>query len=92
MSYLRDPGIGCSERHSSGKDSLACQESSGGSRRFLESSSNLLLSSIIKNPLGWVEDSFSAYLDGLTKEERKDRVDRENRKQVIYLKMRNVCY
>ncbi|OJJ89255.1 putative Patatin family phospholipase [Aspergillus glaucus CBS 516.65] len=87
MSYLRDPGVGCSERHRNDKDSLACSGPSVSSR--LGSSSNLLLSSIIINPLGWVEDSFNAYRDGLSKEERKDRMDRENRKQVIYLKMRN---
>lgn len=90
MSYLRDPGVGCSERHRNDKDSLACSGPSVSSRRFPGSSSNLSLSSIIINPLGWVEDSFNAYRDGLSKEERKDRMDRENRKQVIYLKMRNV--
>lgn len=90
MSYLSDPGIGCSERHSNCKDALACSGPSGSSRRSLGSSSNLSLSSITKNPLGWVEDSFNAYRDGLSKEERKERVDRENRKQVVYLKMRNV--
>lgn len=90
MSYFRDPGIGCLERHRNDKDALACSGPSISSRRFFESNSNLSLSSIIRNQLGWVEDRFKTYRDGLSKEERKDQMDRENRKQVLYLNMRNV--
>lgn len=48
------------------------------------------LSSIVKASWEWAEDSYNSYWDGLTREERKERMDREDRKQVLYVRMRNV--
>lgn len=48
------------------------------------------LSSIVKASWEWAEDSYNSYRDGLTKEERKERMDREDRKQVLYVRMCNV--
>lgn len=50
------------------------------------------LSSIVKNSLTWAENGFSTYRDGLSKEQRKARIEREDRRQILYLRMRNVGY
>lgn len=48
------------------------------------------LSSIVRGSFTKVGDVFEGYRDGLSQEEREEKQRTENRKQVLYLKMRNV--
>lgn len=55
------------------------------------------VSSIIRNSLSWAGDALYAYRDGLSRDERRKKMDIEDRKQILYLRMRNVsatifCY
>lgn len=40
----------------------------------------------------WAGDTLNIYRDGLSKEEREKKVRSDDRKQLLYLKMRNVSY
>ncbi|KAJ5096020.1 hypothetical protein NUU61_005376 [Penicillium alfredii] len=47
------------------------------------------VSSIVKDSWNWAGDTLHTYRDGLTTEQRKQRADIEDRKQVLYLRMKN---
>lgn len=48
------------------------------------------VSSIVKTSLSWAGDAILSYWDGSTKEERRKKMDFEDRKRILYLRMRNV--
>lgn len=48
------------------------------------------LSSFLRDSVSWAGDAFSTYWDGLSKEERERRIRLDERRQIAYLKMRNV--
>lgn len=48
------------------------------------------VSSIVRDSWNWAGETIHTYRDGLSAEERKQRADREDRKQVLYLKIKNV--
>lgn len=48
------------------------------------------LSSLVKDGVSWAGDRLNTYRDGLSREEREEKLRRDNRKQLLYLKMRNV--
>ncbi|GFF24831.1 putative patatin family phospholipase [Aspergillus lentulus] len=47
------------------------------------------LPSVVRNSLSWAGDTLNAYRDGASREQRKALTDIEDRKQVLYLRMRN---
>lgn len=48
------------------------------------------VSSIVRDSLSWAVDALYAYRDGLSRDERKKQVEIEERKKILYLRMRNV--
>ena len=48
------------------------------------------VSSIVKDSWNWAGDTLSSYRDGLSAEQRKQQAEIEDRKQVLYLKIKNV--
>ncbi|RHZ62782.1 putative Patatin family phospholipase [Aspergillus thermomutatus] len=45
--------------------------------------------SVVRNSLSWAGDTLNAYRDGASREQRKALTDTEDRKQVLYLRIRN---
>lgn len=50
------------------------------------------VSTLVKDSLNWAGDTLSTYRDGLTPDQRKQRAQVEDRKQVLYLKIKNVSW
>mgnify|MGYP006919977409 CR=1 FL=1 len=48
------------------------------------------VSSLVKDSWNWAGDTLHTYRDGLSKEQRKQRADIEDRKQVLYMKIKKV--
>lgn len=48
------------------------------------------VSTLVKDSFSWAGDTLNSYRDGLTPEQRKQRAQAEDRKQVLYLKIKNV--
>lgn len=48
------------------------------------------VSSIVRDSWNWAGETLHTYRDGLSAEQRKQKADREDRKQVLYLKIKNV--
>jgi hypothetical protein len=48
------------------------------------------VSSLVRDSWNWAGDTLHTYRDGLSAEQRKQRADIEDRKQVLYLKIKNV--
>ncbi|CAG8027857.1 unnamed protein product [Penicillium olsonii] len=47
------------------------------------------VSSLVKDSWDWAGDTFHTYRDGLTKEQRHAKAEIEDRKQILYLRMKN---
>jgi hypothetical protein len=98
MAILHDPPIVRPYCHGKSKhapkQSSAKKEALGnGQRRFLPKSMSLpSLSSVIKSSLTWAGDTwYNAHQDDSSKVEKGGHTDRDDRKKVLYLRMRNVC-
>lgn len=48
------------------------------------------VASLVKDSWSWAGDIINTYRDGLTKEQRQARTKIEDRKQILYLRMKNV--
>jgi len=48
------------------------------------------VSSLVRDSWNWAGDTIHTYRDGLSADQRKQRADIEDRKQVLYLKIKNV--
>ena len=92
FSDAKDGRLQCHNTGWSGADLIPPQRSPVKRHSLLKSISIPSLSSIVKNSLSRAEDGFNTYRDGLSKEERKARTEREDRRQILYLRMRNVSY
>lgn len=70
------------------------KEASGTQFRFLSRAVSLpSLSSVIKSSLTWAGDTlYSVNQDGFSKVDKDGHTTTDDRKQVLYLKMRNVCW
>jgi TAG lipase / steryl ester hydrolase / phospholipase A2 / LPA acyltransferase len=85
MSVLRDSTI-ASQCHDSEHTALPPPP-----RRPLRKAISVpAVSSIVRDSWNWAGKTIHTYRDGLSAEERKNRADREDRKQVLYLKIKNV--
>jgi TAG lipase/steryl ester hydrolase/phospholipase A2/LPA acyltransferase len=91
---LRDPAAIHSQLHR--KKSLQqidrCQQDAprSSSSRLNKRASFAAFSSVVRDTVSWAGDTLNAYRDGLSKEEREKKVRDDDRKQLLYLKMRNV--
>ncbi|KAE8352611.1 acyl transferase/acyl hydrolase/lysophospholipase [Aspergillus coremiiformis] len=94
MAILHDPPIlrpHCLTKSKHVRKPSSIKEASGTQRRFLPRSGSLLsLSSVIKSSLAWAGDTwYNVNQDGSSKVEKGGQTFVEDRKQVLYLKMRN---
>ncbi|RAL15975.1 putative Patatin family phospholipase [Aspergillus homomorphus CBS 101889] len=93
MSILHDPTVvrtQCNSKSKRRPTEAATRDAAGGSRRSLFKSISVpSLSSFVKSSLLWAGDTLNYQIDGLTAEQRKSRIDMQDRKQVLYLKKRN---
>src|SRR3954469_17661409 len=48
------------------------------------------VSSLVKDSWNWAGDTLHTYRDGLNKEQRKRKAEIEDRKQILYMHMKNV--
>jgi hypothetical protein len=48
------------------------------------------VSSIVKDSWNWAGETLHTYRDGLSAEQRREKADIEDRKQILYLKIKNV--
>lgn len=48
------------------------------------------VASLVKDSWSWAGDTINTHRDGLTKEQRQARTKIEDRKQILYLRMKNV--
>lgn len=92
MSLLQDPTIIHSRFHR--KNTVQTQTSSSpessrpGSLR--KRAAVATLSSFVRDSVTWAGDVLNSYRDGLSKEEREKKMHVDERKQILYLRMRNV--
>ncbi|KAJ5446355.1 Acyl transferase/acyl hydrolase/lysophospholipase [Penicillium cf. griseofulvum] len=87
MSVLGDPTIvQCHHGHKHSQEHPISQPSPPRPRKAISIPS---VSSLVKDSWNWAGDTLHTYRDGLSKEQRKQRVDIEDRKQVLYLKIKN---
>lgn len=59
------------------------------SSRLLKRASLANFSSLVKDTVSWAGDRLNTYRDGLLKEEREEKLRKDNRKRLLYTKMRN---
>lgn len=94
MTTFRDPTSVHAQIHK--KKSLQLDRSRNAengatkSSRLAKRASIAGFSLLVKDGVSWAGDRLNTYRDGLSREEREEKVRRENRKQLLYLKMRNV--
>lgn len=94
MTTFRDPTSVHAQIHK--KKSLQLDRSRNAeigaakSSRLAKSASIAGFSSLVRGGVSWAGDRLNTYRDGLTREEREEKLRRDNRKQLLYLKMRNV--
>lgn len=89
MSVLGDPTIvQCHHGRKHSQEHPLSQPSPP--RRLRKTISIPVVSSLVRDSWNWAGDTLHTYRDGLSKEERKQRADIEDRKQVLYLKIKNV--
>lgn len=94
MTTFRDPTSVHAQIHK--KKSLRLDQSRNAengaakSSRLAKRASIAGFSSLVKDGVSWAGDRLNTYRDGLSREEREEKVRRENRKQLLYLKMQNV--
>ncbi|PYH47349.1 putative Patatin family phospholipase [Aspergillus saccharolyticus JOP 1030-1] len=93
MSIIHDPTVvrtQCNSKSRRRPTPDAIRDTAARSRRsLLKSLSVPSLSSVVKSSLTWAGDTWNYRRDGSCAEQRQESSDREDRKQVLYLKMRN---
>ena len=91
MSLLQNTALlhGLSLNHA---DTLQLDELGGKQQASLRSKSSIAnLIQFVRRPVENVGEAFEYWLDGYTREERIQNRQLEDRKQILYLKLRNVC-
>ena len=89
MSMLGDSTIVHSQCHSRDTDSLV-SFASPPSRSLRKTISIPAVSSLVKDSWTWAGETLHTYRDGLSAEQRRQKAEIEDRKQVLYLKIKNV--
>lgn len=88
MSVLGDPTI--VQCHHGRKPSAEHVSSQPPPRSLRKAISFPAVSSLVRDSWNWAGDTLHTYRDGLSKEQRKQKADSEDRKQVLYLRIKNV--
>lgn len=89
MSMLGDSTIVHSQCHNPDSESLVSFASPP--RRSLRKAISIpAVSSIVKDSWNWAGETLHTYRDGLSVEQRRQIAEIEDRKQVLYLKIKNV--
>lgn len=89
MSMFGDSTIADSQCHKRDSDSLVSLPPPP--RRSLRRAISIpAVSSIVKDSLNWAGETLHTYRDGLSAEQRRQKADIEDRKQILYLKIKNV--
>lgn len=89
MSMLGDSTIVPSNCHKRDSESLVSLPATP-SRSLRKAISIPAVSSIVKESWNWAGETLYTYRDGLSAEERRQKAEVEDRKQVLYLKIKNV--
>lgn len=66
-------------------DSIACRKP-----QLRKAISIPTVSTLVKDSWTWAGDTLHTYRDGLTKEQRHAKAEVEDRKQILYLRIKNV--
>ena len=94
MSFLQNTTLLRSTNHreiTASKNTIALGRTQHEEKRTLRSRSSIAtLVSWARNPVETIGEAFEGLRDGLTKEERAIKQCVEDKKQLLYLKMRNV--
>lgn len=92
MSILGDSTIVHSHYHQQNvSDVQPASPDPATSRRSLRKSISIpAAAALVKESWNWAGDTLHTYRDGLSKEQRKQQAEIEDRKQVLYLRMKNV--
>lgn len=92
MSLVRDPTAMHPQCHRRTKLEPKTQTRPGSleSSGLRKSASIASVSSFVRSSVTWATDTLQTYRDGLSREEREKRAQVEDRKQILYLRMRNV--
>ncbi|KAL2013293.1 hypothetical protein VTN00DRAFT_818 [Thermoascus crustaceus] len=91
MSLLRDPTIFHSRLHRKNTVQTQVEASPGSSRAssLAKRATVATLSSFVRDSVTWAGDVLNSYRDGLSKEEREKKAYVDERRQILYLRMRN---
>lgn len=93
MTTLRDPAAIHSQLHR--KKSLPhvdLKQDAPRSSRLGKRASFAAFTSVVRDTVSWAGDTLNTYRDGLSKEEREKKARDDDRKELLYLKMRNVSH
>jgi hypothetical protein len=88
MSVLGDPTI--VQCHHGRKLSEHATSQPSPPRSLRRAISIPAVSSLVKNSWNWAGDTLHTYRDGLSKEQRNHRAEIDDRKEVLYLRIKNV--
>ncbi|KAF7170174.1 hypothetical protein CNMCM5623_002689 [Aspergillus felis] len=92
MSLFHDSPLVQPKCHRGGKSRSQLKVSSTPARQrhiLSKSISIPSLPSVVRSSLSWAGDTLNAYRDGASREQRKALTDIEDRRQILYLRMRN---
>jgi TAG lipase/steryl ester hydrolase/phospholipase A2/LPA acyltransferase len=94
MTTLRDPASIHSQLHRKKSLQQVVDRKQDAPRwsRLGKRASFAAFSSVVRDTVSWAGDTVNTYRDGLSKEEREKKLRDDDRKQLLYLKMRNVSY
>lgn len=94
MSLLRDPTIFHSRLHRKNTVQTQVEASPESSRASSlgKRATVATLSSFVRDSVTWAGDVLNSYRDGLSKEEREKKAYVDERRQILYLRMRNVSW
>lgn len=92
MTPIRDPSAIYSQLHrrSSVQNETANPSESSQHGSLGKHASLAAISSLLRDSVSWAGEALSAYRDGSSMEERERKLRLEERKQILYLKMRDV--
>jgi hypothetical protein len=91
MSFLQNTALlqSLSLNHGHGSETT---ENCGKQQAIIQSKSSIAnLIQFVRNPVENVGEAFEYWCDGYTTEERIQKQEQDDRKQILYLKLRTVC-
>ncbi|KAJ5675552.1 hypothetical protein N7462_008449 [Penicillium macrosclerotiorum] len=89
MSMLGNSTIVHSQCHQKDSDQLATLPAASPRRTLRKAISIPAVSSLVKDSWSWAGETLNTYRDGLSPEQRKQKAEIEDRKQVLYMKIKH---